>query len=65
MRWKYATKQLMYWVIQQHPEFKMGDFAKLTSVSSSTLSKLKRENLLIEDEKLKQLRTETLLTPKN
>jgi len=65
MRWKYATKQLMYWVIQQHPEFKMGDFAKLTSVSSSTLSKLKRENLLIEDEKLKKLRTETLLTPKN
>ncbi len=64
MKWKYAVKQLMYWVIQQHPEFKMGDFTKLTGIGDSTLRKLKRENLLIEDEKLKQARTTALLTPK-
>jgi len=63
MKWKYATKQLIYWVIQQHPEFKMTDFVKLTEIGGSTLSKLKRENLLIEDEKLKQARTTALLNP--
>jgi len=64
MKWKYATKQLMYWVIQQHPEFKMKDFERLTGVGGSTLSKLKRENLLIEDDKLKMLRTQELLQVK-
>jgi len=54
MRWKYATKQLIYYVQDKFPEFKMKDFVQLTNVSQTTLSKLKREDLAVEEEAAKR-----------
>jgi len=63
-RWKYGVKTLMFWIQQQHPEMKMSDFENLTKVSSSTLSKLKKENIVIETGKLDRQSLVASLSPK-
>jgi hypothetical protein len=63
-RWKYATKMLMAYIKQKYPELRWQDFRDLTNISHTTLNRLWREKLEIEDkEKLKE-KAVGLLRPK-
>lgn len=61
IRWKYATKMLMAYIKQKHPELKTDDFKELTNVSVTSLNQLWREKLEVEEERELKLRAANLL----